>query len=251
MRERRARHRNRKRSASAVTPERSIEMLKQTLEQRRAESQMAVMVTLSLGRRTARWLLERWLSLRKQGRGDVPMRFQDSARQMNDPTSEGPLILPFSAIDAGKLALVGGKAANLGELTRGGFPVPEGFCVTTNAYALITDGIGLEPILDELAVTRSDDTTRLQDYAAVARASLLAATIPTILWKRSPGRTSYWGRGTKRVCRCSSTLFCYGRGFTFCQLRRTTGYLSQYRRYRALLSMQCGAAGPHSGPTVP
>ena len=41
---------------------------------------------------------------------------------MDDQTSEGPLILPFSAIDASKLALVGGKAANLGELTRGGFP---------------------------------------------------------------------------------------------------------------------------------
>ncbi len=106
------------------------------------------------------------------------MHIQDSTRHMDDPTSEGPLILPFSAIDASKLALVGGKATNLGELTRGGFPVPEGFCVTTNAYALITDGIGLEPILDELAVTRSDDTTRLQGYAAVVRASLLATTIP-------------------------------------------------------------------------
>jgi phosphoenolpyruvate synthase/pyruvate phosphate dikinase len=29
---------------------------------------------------------------------------------------------------------VGGKGANLGELTRAGFPVPVGFCVTTAAY---------------------------------------------------------------------------------------------------------------------
>jgi len=97
---------------------------------------------------------------------------------MNEPTGEEPLILPFSAIDATILDLVGGKAANLGELTRGGFPVPAGFCLTTNAYSLVTHGIGLESILDELAVTRSNDTTHLHSYAAAARASLLAAPIP-------------------------------------------------------------------------
>ena len=35
---------------------------------------------------------------------------------------------------AGELALVGGKAANLGELIRAGFEVPRGFVVTTAAY---------------------------------------------------------------------------------------------------------------------
>jgi phosphohistidine swiveling domain-containing protein len=33
------------------------------------------------------------------------------------------------------LPLAGGKAANLGELIRGGLPVPSGFCITTGAYA--------------------------------------------------------------------------------------------------------------------
>ena len=125
------------------------------------------------------------------------MHIQDSTRHMNDQTSEGPLILPFSAIDASKLALVGGKAANLGELTRGGFPVPEGFCVTTNAYALITDGIGLEPILDELAVTRGDDTTRLQGFAAVVRASLLATTIPNNIVEAITRAYQLLGKGNK------------------------------------------------------
>ena len=31
-------------------------------------------------------------------------------------------------------ALVGGKAANLGRLLRGGFPVPDGFVITTRGY---------------------------------------------------------------------------------------------------------------------
>jgi len=37
----------------------------------------------------------------------------------------------FEEIDKKDLLLVGGKGANLGEMTKAGFPVPEGFCVTT------------------------------------------------------------------------------------------------------------------------
>jgi phosphoenolpyruvate synthase/pyruvate phosphate dikinase len=45
-----------------------------------------------------------------------------------------PITLPFSAISASDLPLVGGKGANLGEMTQAGFPVPPGFCVTTVAF---------------------------------------------------------------------------------------------------------------------
>ncbi|SVB90786.1 uncharacterized protein METZ01_LOCUS243640, partial [marine metagenome] len=40
----------------------------------------------------------------------------------------------FSDICDEDLSLVGGKALNLGKLTRAGFHVPAGFCVTTDAY---------------------------------------------------------------------------------------------------------------------
>ena len=43
-------------------------------------------------------------------------------------------VLDLSAVDAGMGELVGGKAANLGELVRAELPVPPGFCVTTDAY---------------------------------------------------------------------------------------------------------------------
>ncbi|WP_434448214.1 PEP/pyruvate-binding domain-containing protein [Lentzea sp. E54] len=45
--------------------------------------------------------------------------------------------ISFGGIDGTMLAVVGGKAANLGELTRAGLPVPQGFCVTTNAYRTV------------------------------------------------------------------------------------------------------------------
>ena len=40
----------------------------------------------------------------------------------------------FSEIDESDLPCVGGKGLNLGKLTRAGFRVPQGFCVTTDAY---------------------------------------------------------------------------------------------------------------------
>ena len=40
----------------------------------------------------------------------------------------------FSEIDENDLPNVGGKGLNLGKLTKAGFPVPQGFCVTTAAY---------------------------------------------------------------------------------------------------------------------
>jgi phosphoenolpyruvate synthase/pyruvate phosphate dikinase len=44
------------------------------------------------------------------------------------------LTVAFAELTAADLPRVGGKGANLGELTRAGVPVPPGFCVTTEAY---------------------------------------------------------------------------------------------------------------------
>jgi pyruvate,water dikinase len=43
------------------------------------------------------------------------------------------VVVPFGDLRAGDVELVGGKCANLGELTGAGFPVPAGFAVTTSA----------------------------------------------------------------------------------------------------------------------
>ncbi|MDO8639625.1 MAG: phosphoenolpyruvate synthase, partial [bacterium] len=43
-------------------------------------------------------------------------------------------VVNFSEVDKDDVGLVGGKGANLGEMTRAGFPVPNGFIVTSKAY---------------------------------------------------------------------------------------------------------------------
>src|SRR5215210_2905706 len=91
---------------------------------------------------------------------------------------EAGLVLPFGDVDRTALPIVGGKAANLGELIRAGLPVPPGFCVTTAAYELVAGDAGLRRILDDLAETPPEDVARLAELAAAARAALLAAPVP-------------------------------------------------------------------------
>lgn len=63
---------------------------------------------------------------------------------MNSVRNGDPqLTLPFEAVGRGALTLVGGKAANLGELTRARLPVPPDFCVTIAAYELRAEGADL------------------------------------------------------------------------------------------------------------
>src|SRR5579859_1014837 len=101
-----------------------------------------------------------------------------SRKSSTSDTTLTPLVMPFHEIDASMLPQVGGKAANLGELTRAGFPVPPGFCLTTQAYTSVTSGTELESVLDQLASTPADDVTHLEICAATARSRLLAVSIP-------------------------------------------------------------------------
>ena len=101
---------------------------------------------------------------------------------MNEPENGDPrLILPFTAIDRDALAVAGGKAANLGELVRAGFPVPAGFCVTTAAYEMVAADAGLGPTLAALAAAEAEDTARLAELAGEARSYLSEASVPDVL----------------------------------------------------------------------
>ena len=72
-----------------------------------------------------------------------------------------PLICQFSELDHTKLSWVGGKGANLGELTQHHFPVPEGFCITTTAYNdLINSDAEIDKLfseIDQLDVEQTND----------------------------------------------------------------------------------------------
>jgi len=88
------------------------------------------------------------------------------------------LVVDLDRLDATTLATAGGKAANLGEMTRAGLPVPPGVCVTTEAYRMVVAGTALEAVLNELDSVAADDVAALTALAGRARAALLAAPVP-------------------------------------------------------------------------
>lgn len=51
-------------------------------------------------------------------------------------------VVELGQVGAGELESAGGKAVNLGILLRAGFPVPDGFCVTTPAYRQVAQADG-------------------------------------------------------------------------------------------------------------
>src|SRR5437660_6912711 len=85
-------------------------------------------------------------------------------------------VLFFEEIDHSFLPRVGGKGANLGELTRAGLPVPPGFCITTEAYEQIAEIADLGALLDELA--SQDGQERSAELAAAIRERLLGVPFP-------------------------------------------------------------------------
>ncbi|MGH3932830.1 MAG: PEP/pyruvate-binding domain-containing protein, partial [Pseudonocardiaceae bacterium] len=88
------------------------------------------------------------------------------------------LVLDLGAVDARCQPVVGGKAANLGELIHAGFPVPPGFCVTTGAYQEVAASADLGGVLDLLQAPPRD-LGRLAELAGRARAAILAAPVPS------------------------------------------------------------------------
>lgn len=96
---------------------------------------------------------------------------------MNQPK---PLILPFTDIRATDLPLVGGKGANLGEMTHAGFPVPPGFCLTTAAFqAFINACPQADALYDLLDTVTPDDVENARRVGEQVRQTLLAVPIPT------------------------------------------------------------------------
>lgn len=115
------------------------------------------------------------------------------------------MVLDFASLDADALAVAGGKAANLGVLTRAGLPVPAGVCVTTDAYAEVAASAGLGAILDGLAATAATDTARLAALASQARAAMLAAPVPDAVARAVAAGYARLGTNVPVAVRSSAT----------------------------------------------
>ena len=92
----------------------------------------------------------------------------------------GTVVLGFQEIDETQVAVVGGKGAHLGELSRiEGIRVPPGFCVTTDAFRrIMADAPSIDDRLDRLSRLNPDDREPIRTLSAEIRRTLEAIAIP-------------------------------------------------------------------------
>lgn len=88
-------------------------------------------------------------------------------------------VLYFNEIDKKHLTYVGGKGANLGEMTKAGFPVPQGFCVTTEAYrTFIETSKEMSGFYDLLDQVRPDRLETIRSLGQRIRKHLKSLSMP-------------------------------------------------------------------------
>lgn len=88
-------------------------------------------------------------------------------------------VLFFNEIDKTSFAYVGGKGANLGEMTKVNFPVPQGFCVTTQAYQVfVATSDKMSYFFTQLAGLQADQWDEIRVLGEQIRNHLEHMTLP-------------------------------------------------------------------------
>ena len=119
----------------------------------------------------------------------------------------GSYVLDLPEIDQTQVAIVGGKAAHLGELSRiEGVRVPAGYCVTTDAFRRIMDDApSIDDQLDRLSRLHPDDREAIRSSSAEIRRTLEAIVIPDDLAAAITGALSRLGAQAAYAVRSSAT----------------------------------------------
>ncbi len=109
-------------------------------------------------------------------------------------------------IGSDDVGLVGGKGANLGEMTQAGFPVPEGFVLTAEAYLAAMERCGVRDQL-RTAVADADvgDTAALAEASGVLQDLIRSAGVPDDLRRTVVGAYRRLGDDVAVAVRSSAT----------------------------------------------
>jgi len=112
----------------------------------------------------------------------------------------------FDQIRLTDTPLVGGKGANLGEMTAAGLPVPPGFVVTADAYRYALDTAGVRAQLSAvIAGARPDDPADLSRAASAAQSLIGGVALPPDLSAAVLDAYHRLGEGIRVAVRSSGT----------------------------------------------
>ncbi len=110
----------------------------------------------------------------------------------------------FEDIGKNDIALVGGKGANLGEMTSAGFPVPPGFCITTEAYHAFTAPFNTQ-IYSALEGLDPSDLNSIRAAGAAVRGLMGGHELPTPIANAITMSWQASGEGHAYAVRSSAT----------------------------------------------
>ena len=119
----------------------------------------------------------------------------------------GDYVLNFQEINQAQIALVGGKGAHLGELSRiDGIHVPAGFCVTADAFQrIMVDAPSIEDRLDRLSRLQPDDQEAIRALSAEIRHIIEGVAIPGDLAEAITRHVARLGEDDAYAVRSSAT----------------------------------------------
>jgi pyruvate,water dikinase len=118
----------------------------------------------------------------------------------------GTSIAWLAELGRGDALIAGGKGANLGELTRGGFPVPPGFVVTADAYLSAMDSAGVrDQLRDGVTAVEPEDAGGFGPIAARLRELVEKAGMPDELGRAVLDAHQQLGSPTRVAVRSSAT----------------------------------------------
>ncbi|MFD4932289.1 phosphoenolpyruvate synthase [Peribacillus butanolivorans] len=118
-----------------------------------------------------------------------------------------PYVLEFREIDKTQLLLAGGKGSNLGELSKiHGIQVPEGFCVTTEAYQkALEQNEAFYALLDQLTLLKVEDRDQIGEISRKIRKIIMEVEIPSDVVKAVAHYLSQLGDEHAYAVRSSAT----------------------------------------------
>ena len=116
-------------------------------------------------------------------------------------------VLDLQEVDEMLVAVVGGKGAQLGELSRiDGLRVPAGFCVTTEAFQrIMAEAPSIDDRIDRLSRLKAGAREAIRALSAEIRHTLEAIAIPDDLAAAITGPLSYIGEQAAYAIRSSAT----------------------------------------------
>ncbi|MCL6571139.1 MAG: phosphoenolpyruvate synthase [Bacillus sp. (in: Bacteria)] len=116
-------------------------------------------------------------------------------------------LFDFQDIDKTNLMIVGGKGANLGELSKiEGIRVPDGFCISTEAFKrILGEPSSINELLDQLSLLKVEDRDKIGELSGEIRKIIEEIAIPEDISEEITRLLSRLGEKSAYAVRSSAT----------------------------------------------